>query len=250
MKAIKLNKFNMKKDIVKDIIEESSQLESSKGKELKVLLEQILNDQDTTEGLDEFQDQEDGSESWQTEETDDGAQEPDFGDTEPEEPAKEETVTIEFTKDEVDLLRSILSKVDGGDDDVEVEDDTANTEAAEDDSEENDTEETEEDEEDEEVEDDMAEEEEEVEVAKGSPSQYAKTFDSAAPSRKKQTPPVNRKYEADAPDINRDRANGEGDAALGNGAPARKKHTPTVNRQGHVTNTRIKPGKDVFHIGK
>lgn len=247
MKDTELNKFNMKKDIVKDIINEGSQLESSKGKELKVLLEQILSDQDTTEGLDEFQDQDDDSESWQTE--DDAAEGDDFADfaDEPaeDEPAEEGTVTIEFTKDEVELLRSILSKVDAGDDDVEVEDDM-DDEEIEDDTEADDADETEDDE----VEDDMMEEDEEVEVAKGSPSQFAKTFDSAAPSRKKQTPAVNRKYEADAPDINRDRANGEGDAALGNGAPSRKKQTPAVNRQGHVTNTRIKPGKDIFHIGK
>lgn len=261
-----------KKNVIKDILNESTALNSSKGERFKRVVESILNDQDEDAAAEDDlggeeddapmgDDLEDGFDELDSAESDEPVEDDTFEtDTEDSlDDAEDGSVTVEFTADEVELLRSILAKIDGGDAEVEVEDDIVEDEPVEDDmGEDEDVDVEDEDlgEEDDMPEDDMddteefEEFEEETEVGKGSPSQFAKTVSDAAPKRKKETPSVNRKPVADAPDINNSLASGEGDAATGVGGPVRKKETPSYKRDGALSGTRIKPGKDMYHIGK
>lgn len=256
----------MKKQVIKDIVNESATPTSFATSKYKKLIESILADEDdSVEGLDELEDTEDddfdfSDDETATEDEDFASEESDDFDTEEvadDELEDEGSVTIEFTKAEVDLLRSILAKIDG---EEEVEDDMAEEEVADDDEAEVDefddeadedefSEEEEEECEEEDDDDEFTEEDEEVEVAGGSPSQFAKTETDGAPKRKKGTPAVNRNGKADAPDINSAVASHEGEAAEGLGAPKRTKKTPAVNRS-KTASSRVAPGKHMYEIGK
>lgn len=257
----------MKKTIIESIDNDTTAVPSFRGAKFRSLIESILNDSDdSVEGFDELP-QEADDDSFETADVEDADVEDtddvdvEDADVEVEDDVDAEadagSVTIEFTADEISLLRSILDKVDAAsadeaeveddveDDDFEAEDDfDVEDDDVEDDVEDDDDDAEFDDEETEEEEEDFFDEDEEY-VAEENES-------TTAPRRVQKTPAVNRSGKATAPVIDSAVAAGKaGEAADTKGAPKRTKFNGEVKRgKTKHEGDRYAEGEVMVKIGK
>lgn len=260
----------MKKTIIESIDNDTTAVPSFRGAKFRSLIESILNDSDdSVEGFDELP-QEADDDSFETDDVEDADVE-DTDDVDVEDADVEDdvddvdaeadagSVTIEFTADEISLLRSILDKVDAASDDdtdVDVEDDIEDDvedddfddeddfDAEGDDDVEDDDADFDDDEETEEEEEDFFDEDEEY-VAEENES-------TTAPRRVQKTPAVNRAGKATAPVIDSAVAAGKaGEAADTKGAPKRTKFNGEIKRgKTKHEGDRYTEGEAMIKIGK